>query len=85
MWLTILLVISNICLWIWLIYEERWSRAVDDELEELHRKDKLKLNSAYGRCETLVSHATTTSGTMVSNLYHDTDSVTEESEEQNEP
>lgn len=68
MWLTILLVISNICLWIWLIYEERWSRAVDDELEELHRKDKLKLNSAYG--------------TMVSNLYHDTDSVVKESEEQ---
>lgn len=65
--ITILLAISNIFLWTWLIYEERWSRAVDDELEELHRRDKLKLNSAYG--------------TMVSNLYHDTDSVVEESEE----
>lgn len=64
MWLTILLAISNVCLWIWLIYEERWSRAVDDELDELHRRDKLKLNSMYG--------------TMVSkNLYQDTDSVKE--------
>lgn len=69
MWLTILLAISNVLLWIWLIYEERWSRTVDDELEELHRKDKLKLNSAYGK--------------MVTNLYHDTDSVVNESEEQN--
>ena len=67
MWLTILLVISNVFLWIWLICEERWSRAVDDELEQLHRKNKLKLNSMYG--------------TMVSNLYHDTDSVVKESEE----
>ncbi|MBO7734052.1 MAG: hypothetical protein J6S67_15925 [Methanobrevibacter sp.] len=67
MWLTILLVISNVCLWIWLIYEERWSIAVDEELDELRRRDKLKLNSAYG--------------TMVSNLYHDTDSVVDESEE----
>lgn len=66
---TILLIISNVCLWVWLIAEELWSRTVDEELEELHRKDKLKLNSMYGK--------------MVSNLYHDTDSVTEESEEQN--
>ena len=65
--LTILLVISNVCLWIWLIYEERWSRAVDEELDELHRKDKLKLNSMCG--------------TMVSNLYHETDSIVDESEE----
>lgn len=64
MWLTILLAVSNVFLWIWLIFEERWSRAVDDELEELHRRDKLKLNSMYG--------------TMVSNnLYKDTDSVKE--------
>lgn len=64
MWLTILLAVSNVFLWIWLIFEERWSRAVDDELEELHRRDKLKLNSMYG--------------TMVSNnLYQDTDSVKE--------
>lgn len=67
--ITILLIISNVCLWTWLIFEERWSRTVDEELEELHRKDKLKLNSMYG--------------TMVSNLYHDTDSVSDESEEQN--
>lgn len=64
MWLTILLAVSNVFLWIWLIFEERWSRAVDDELEELHRRDKLKLNSMYG--------------TMISNnLYQDTDSVKE--------
>lgn len=64
MWLTILLAVSNVFLWIWLIFEERWSRAVDDELEELHRRDKLKLNSMYG--------------TMVlNNLYQDTDSVKE--------
>lgn len=81
---TILLIISNVCLWLWLIAEELWSRIVDEELEELHRKDKLKLNSMYGRCETLVSHATVASGTTVSNLYHDTDSVTEESEVQND-
>lgn len=62
MWLTILLAVSNVFLWIWLIFEERWSRAVDDELEELHRRNKLKLNSMYG--------------TMVSNnLYQDTDSI----------
>ena len=66
---TILLIISNVCLWVWLIAEELWSRTVDEELEALHRKDKLKLNMMYG--------------TMVSNLYHDTDSVTEESEGQN--
>lgn len=60
--ITILLVISNVFLWTWLIYEERWSRAVDDELEELHRRDKLKLNSMYG--------------TMVSNnWYQDSDSI----------
>ena len=44
MCLTILLAISNVFLWMWLIFEERWSRAVDDELEELHRRDKLKEN-----------------------------------------
>lgn len=65
--ITILLIISNVCLWIWLIAEETWSRTVDEELEKLHRKDKLKLNSIYGK--------------MVSDLYHDTDSVSEESEE----
>ena len=64
MWLTILLAVSNVFLWIWLIFEERWSRAVDDELEELHRRDKLKLNSVYG---TIVSN----------NLHQDTDSVKE--------
>ena len=66
---TILLIISNVCLWVWLIAEEFWSRAVDEELEELRRKDKLKHNSAYG--------------IMLSNFYDDTDSVTEESEGQN--
>lgn len=67
MWLTILLIISNVCLWTWLIYEERWSKAVDEELDELQRRDKLILNTEYGK--------------MLSNLYHDTDSVTDESEE----
>lgn len=81
--ITILLAISNIFLWTWLIYEERWSRAVDEELDELRRRDKLKLklNSVYGISKASALDATTASGTMVSNLYHDTDSVSEESEE----
>lgn len=67
---TILLIISNVCLWVWLIAEEIWSRTVDEELEELRRKDKLKLNSMYG--------------TMISNsLYQDTDSVVQEENNDN--
>ncbi len=63
--LFIILFISNVLLWALLILQEKWSTCVDEELEALHYKQKLKLNAEYGKMITDIKY------------YNDTDSVKE--------